>query len=101
MKSLCFARELGKTAQFKSLEGLNAGRKQIEGDLPLNKLIIYSVVTLVYMALTVLIFFIPSGPAYNSRENYYFLIFSVEVFLVDLPPGTLQIIFLKGNGPKC
>jgi len=73
MKSFMFLPEnLEKTAQFKSLEGLNAGRKQIEGDLPLNKLIIYSVVTLVYMALTVLIFFIPSGPAYNSRENYYF-----------------------------
>jgi len=30
-KFYVFARELGKTAQFKSLEGLNAGRKQIEG----------------------------------------------------------------------
>jgi len=40
---------------------MRAGSR-LKGDLPLNKLIIYSVVTLVYMALTVLIFFIPSGP---------------------------------------
>jgi len=51
---------------------LNAGRKQIEGGFALNKLIIYSVVTLVYMATYGSDIFIPSGPAYNSREIIIF-----------------------------
>jgi len=77
---------------------MRAGSR-LKGDLPLNKLIIYSVVPWFTCTYGSDIFY-TFGPAYNSRENYYFLIFSVEVFLVGLTARHFADYFFKGKWAK-
>lgn len=72
-------------------------RNRLNTEVPLNKLVIYPVVTLLYMLFTVMVFFIPGGPGYNFRENYYWLIFPLEIFLVGLTSMQFAAYFFKGS----
>ncbi|RXE59515.1 hypothetical protein [Acetivibrio mesophilus] len=72
-------------------------RNRLNADLPLNKLMVYPVVTVLYMVFVVLVFFIPVGPAYNIRESLYFLIFPLEMFLVGLTAMHFVDYFFKGK----
>lgn len=72
-------------------------RNEFNADLPFKKLMVYPAVALIYIVLTVCVFFIPVGPAYNIREEFYFLIFPFEVFIIGLTATHFISYFFKGK----
>ncbi len=72
-------------------------RGKLAADVTLNKLMVYPIVLLLYIGITVVLFFRPSAPGYSIRENFYFLIYSIGALLLGIALKHFVSYYLKGK----